>query len=241
MKDKDIVALITIAFFILYFYPSDIMKFLSIAFILFFAPGFFILKSVYKDMDYEELILLSFPLSISIFGTLALIFSIFSILTPENVLISSAAVIIPGYFFSSSLNLKLRKIEMPDKLGVILIALMLGTMGVWLGVEFNTTQYKEMDIGIKAWPKNSTINSTISFDIYVKNQNYGYATCRIVFYLNRENVSEKIFTLKNGEYRVVTFNAKTNITGENLASFDLYVNKKYYTNVHVYFQVKGST
>ncbi len=237
MRDKDIIIVITIAFFIIYFYPFQILKFISIGIILFFSPGFFILKSVYRDMKGEELILLSFPLSIAISGTIALIFSIFSILSPELMLISSAIIVVSGYFISSSTDFKIGKIRMPDKITTVLIALMLTTIGVWLAYEFNTSQYKEVDIGINSWPKNATLNSTLSFDVYVKNQNYGNANCLIVFSLNKKILDNKSLFLKNGEYRIITFNAMSNLTGKNLASFNLYINGKFYTNVHVYFDV----
>ncbi len=240
MRDKDIVALLTLVGFILYFYPYPMVKFIGISILLFFSSGFFLLKMLYKDMKLEELILLSFGVSVAISGALALILAVFSLLTPFAMFIGIAAISIVGYFLSSSLEVEKPKIEKPDKFTAVMLALMLIVIGVWVGVESQSSYYKEIDIAINHWPKNATVNSTLGFEIYVKNQNYGNADCRVVFTLNKKQMEMRNFTLNTGDEKILMFQAKSNLTGKNLASFDLYVNGKFYTNVHVYFDLRNS-
>ncbi len=235
MRDKDLVALITIVGFILSFYPYAIVKFIGISILLFFSPGFFLLKIIYHDMNLEELILLSFGVSVGISGAIALLLAVFSILTPMYMFLAIALISILGYFLSSSLDIKKPSIGKPDKFTAVMLSLMLILLGIWVGVESQTTYYKEIDIAINHWPQNATTNSTLQFDIYVKNQNYGDANCSVHFSLNNHMYQFRNFTLDSGEEKMLMFQAVSNKTGKNLASFDLYVNGDYYTNVHIYF------
>jgi uncharacterized membrane protein len=238
MRDKDIVALITIIFLILYFYPFSIIKFISLSMLLFFSPGFFLLKLLYRDMKLEELILLSFGVSIAISGGIALLLAALGILSALGMLVSLSLIVVAGYFLSSSIDIKLKKFTKPDKFVVVMVSLMLILMGIWLYAEFSTKKYKEIDIGITSWPQNSTINDTLHFTIYLKNWNYGRANCTVIFHLNNKNIEKKSALLNDGDRTYLYFQATSNKTGMNLASFDLFVNGKYYTNVHVYFELK---
>ncbi len=238
MRDKDIVALITIIFLILYFYPFSIIKFISLSMLLFFSPGFFLLKLLYRDMKLEELILLSFGVSIAVSGGVALLLAALGILSALGMLVSLSLIVVAGYFLSSSIDIKLKKFTKPDKFVVVMVSLMLILMGIWLYAEFSTKKYKEIDIGITSWPQNSTINDTLHFTIYLKNWNYGRANCTVIFHLNNKNIEKKSTLLNDGDRTYLYFQAVSNKTGMNLASFDLFVNGKYYTNVHVYFELK---
>ena len=238
MRDKTIVGLLTIIFFALYFLPFVAVKFISIAFILFFAPGFFILR-IYKKVSEEELILLSIPLSLGVSGFIALVLAALSILNPQNMLISIAAAITVAFIFSSSSEIKGVKIEKPEKLVTVIVVLSLILMGVWLYYGISTPKYKEVDIGILEWPENATLNDTLFFKIYVKNWDYDNASIEVVFKMNNQTMGSKSFYLLRGEDRSFYFTAVAYKEGNNLASFDLFVNGKYYTNVHVYFYVSS--
>ena len=240
MRDKDIVALVTIISLILYFYPFSIIKFISLSVLLFFSPGFFLLKVLYRDMKIDELILLSFGVSIGISGTVALLLAVVGILSSFTMLISLSTIFIVGYVLSSSIEIPMKRFTKPDKFVVIMVSLMLILMGIWVYEEFSTQKYREIDIGITSWPKNSTINDTLQFTIYLKNWNYGEANCTVVFHLNNESVDNKTVTMECGDETFLLFYAKSNKTGKNLASFDLFVNGEYYTNVHVYFYLRSS-
>ena len=240
MRDKDLVGLITLIFMILYFYPFTIIKFLSISVILFFSPGFFLLKTLYMDMKLDELLPLSFGVSIALSGGIALLFAALGLLSPLTMLICLSLVVIVGYLLSSSIDIKLKKFTKPDKFVVVMVSLMLILMGIWLYSEFSVTKYKEIDMGIVSWPQNSTVNDTMQFTIYLKNWNYGKANCSVVFSLNNESVGKKFAVLDNGDETFLYFQATSNKTGRNLASFNLFVNGKFYTNVHVYFNLRSS-
>ena len=240
MKDKDVVALITLIFMILYFYPFPIIKFISLSIILFFSPGFFLLKILYDDMKLEELILLSFGVSIALSGAIALFLAALGILSALGMLVLLSLVIIVGYFLSSSIEIKLKKFTKPDKFVTVMVSLMLILMGIWLYAEFSTSKYREIDIGIVSWPTNATINDTLQFTVYLKNWNYGKANCTVAFYLNNVAVEKKFVALNNGDKTFLYFLATSNKTGTNLASFNLFVNGKFYTNVHVYFNLRSS-
>ncbi len=235
MNDKNAVAGFTAIAIVLYFIPNEILKFVGIAILLLFSPGFFVLKLIYRDMKGEELFLLSFGVSVGISGTIALILSLISVLSPANMFIAIGAVIIVGYALSSAMDIKPFKLTRPDKFSAVLISLMLVLITVWISVEANTHYYREVDIGILSWPDNATANSTLNFTVYIKNQNYGHANITLKFSLNKVMVNEKNLSLENGEKYIMNFTAFSEKHGENLASFDMYVNGKYYTNVHVYF------
>ncbi len=238
MRDKDLVAIITVVSMILYFYPFTILKFFTLSVLLFFSPGFFLLKILYKQMEWEELVLLSIGVSLAISGAIALLLAIFGVLSPLSMLISISSIIVLGYLLSSSMDIHLRKMTRPDRFVVVMITLMLIVAGAWLYMEFSTKRYREIDIGIISWPKNSTVNDTLSFGIYIKNWNYGNANCTVRFYLNHKLVDSKTAFLKNGDEVYIFFSAHSNLTGKNIASFNLYVNGHYFTNVHIYFYLR---
>ncbi len=239
MKDKNIVALLTIIFLLLYFTPFTILKFISLGFILFFSPGFFILR-IYKKISGEELVLLSIPLSLGITGIIALILATLSILTPQNMLLLIIAVILAGYMLSSYDEFRVPKASKPDKLVSLIVVLSIILMLIWVYNGVNVPQYKEVDIGILEWPENATLNDTLYFKIYVKNWDYENATIDVVFTLNNKSMGNKAFSLNRGEDKSFYFTAIAKKEGKNLASFDLYVNGDYYTNVHIYFYVNPS-
>nr|AAZ32447.1 hypothetical protein [uncultured euryarchaeote Alv-FOS1] len=239
MKDKNIVALITVAALAMYFFvPSVIARFVALGVLLFFAPGFFLLKLLYRDMKLEELVLLSFGVSLGISGAVSVALAALGILHGKLVLGIVALISVAGYALSSSLTVNF-KLTRPDKFTVVMLAMMLTLIAVWGSYEYQTTPYRELDIGITAWPHNVTVNSTLNFTIYVANQNYGPANCTVVFYLNSHRLANETVRLTDGTHTLLKFTAHTNVTGKNLASFDLYANGKYYTNVHVYFDVKN--
>ncbi|NPA75869.1 MAG: hypothetical protein GXO25_07325 [Euryarchaeota archaeon] len=238
MRDKDLVAVITVLSFVVYILVSNtIARFITLGVLLFFAPGFFLLKLLYRDMKLEELILLSFGVSVGISGAVALLLAALGMLYGIYVLGVVAGITILGYFLSASLDVHFH-FTRPDKFTVVMLAMMLTLIAVWGSYEYHTTPYRELDIGITAWPHNVTVNSTLNFTIYVANQNYGPANCTVVFYLNLHRLASKSVNLDNGMHTLLNFTAHTNKTGKNLASFDLYANGKKYTNVHVYFDVK---
>ena len=237
MNDKNIVAILAIIALAVYFYPHPAAKFLAIAVLLFFVPGFFLLKTLYRDIKGEELVLLSFGVSLAISGAIALLLAALAILNPLNIFIGIGIISVVGYFFSAAVEIKPFKLSKPDKFAAVLISIMLVIIGIWVGIEMNTSYYKEVDIGILSWPHNATVNSTLHFKIYVKNQNYGNANIKIVFSLNNKTITSKNTVLNNGESTTLLFTAHNSTHIENLASFDMYVNGKYYTNVHVYFHL----
>jgi len=238
MKDKNLVGILTIIFLILYLLPIVLIKFISIGFILFFAPGFFLLR-IYKKISGEELIILSIPLSLGISGIIALGLAALSILTPQNMLLLTIGVIIVGYIFSSAEDLKLPRMAKPEKLISLIIALSLILMSIWIYQGINIPSYKEVDIGILEWPENATVNDTLYFKIYVKNWDYENATINVVFSMNNKTLENRTFILARGESKSFYFTTFAEREGKNLASFDLYVNSKYYTNVHIYFYVNS--
>jgi len=236
MKDKNIVGILTVLFFLLYFLPFTLTKFVAVAFILFFAPGFFLLRC-YKRISGEELLLLSIPLSFGISGIVALLLAALSLLTPQNMLILIGSIILIGFTFSTYEEIKLPKISKPDRLVSLIVTISLILMVIWIYYGITTPQYKEVDIGIVEWPKNATINDTLYFKIYVKNWDYDNATLSIVFKMNNETLETKTFSLSKEEEKSFYFVTIAQREGKNLASFDLFVNGEYYTNVHVYFYV----
>ncbi len=238
MRDKDLVALLTLAFFLLYFIPSTVMKFISIGFLLFFSTGFFTLK-FYRDMEGEELLLLSPPLGLAISGSIALALAALSILTKETMLISIGMYLVITYVLSKGeefkLNLNPRGL---DRLVTIILVLSLVVGASWIYAGLSVEKYKEVDIAIEEWPHNVTLNSTLEFHIYIKNWDYDNASFRVVFKLNNETKEIREFSLAKGGEMHMYFYTNTSTVGTNLASFDLYVNGNFYTNVHVYFLVK---
>jgi len=239
MKDKNIVGLLTIGFFLVYFLPFTLAKFISVGFLLFFAPGFFLLR-FYKKISREELVLLSIPLSFGISGVVALVLAALSILTPANMLVLISTIILVGYVLCSYEEIKIPSIGKPDKLVSVIIVLSMVLMLIWIYYGVTTPQYKEVDIGIVEWPKNVTVNDTLYFKIYVKNWDYDNAKIEVVFRMNNESVGTKTFSLLKEEERSFYFVTTAKIPGKNLASFDLFVNGKYYTNVHIYFYVNSA-
>ncbi len=240
MRDKDIVGLITVVAFILLFYPYSLVKFIGMAILLFFSPGFFLLKLLYHDMRLEELLLLSTGVSIAVSGAIALLLAAIGFLNPYLLLSIVAALAVLSYLLSGTISIEKPELHLPDGFTALMLAMMLILLGIWGAVEFNTHPYEEIDIAINSWPHNATVNDTLSFVIYVKNQNYGPADCEIRFSLNGESVRNYTVHLDSGDSREILFQAMSNRTGKNLASFDLYVNGEFYTNVHVYFDLRGS-
>jgi len=238
MNDKNIVAILAIIALALYFYPHPAAKFLAIGVLLFFVPGFFLLKTLYRNINGEELVLLSFGVSLAISGAIALLLAALAILNPLNMFIAIGIISVIGYFTSMAIDIKPFKLSGPDKFTAVLISIMLVIIGIWVGIEMNTSYYKEVDIGILSWPHNATANSTLNFTIYIKNQNYGNANIQVVFILNNKTLDSKTVKLDNGESTTLLFKAVNGTNGENLALFNMYVNGKYYTNVHVYFHTK---
>ena len=237
MRDKDIVALLTLASLILYFLSPPIIKFMLIAFILLFSPGYFAIKS-YREVSEEEALIFSVPLSIGISGIIAVLLSSLSLLSSRTMLLSVGIIILILYIFSKPLKIEKIKIRMPDRIISVLIILMLVTALGWIYAEQSINPMKEVDIAIEEWPHNATLNSTLEFLIYVKNWNYEAHTFKIIFSLNNVTMEEKTFSLEKGKSIYLHFEAYATHSGINLASFDLYVNGDYYTNVHVYFEVK---
>ncbi len=239
MKDKNCVAIVTLISMILYFYPFTILKFITLGILLFFSPGFFLLKMLYDDMPLEELIPLSIGVSFGLSGSIALLLAAIGMLSPLSILIVISFIIIFGYIFSSPIDIHMRKFAKPSKFAVVITSLMLIVASTWLYMEFSTKRYREIDIGLISWPENSTINDTLNFGIYLKNWNYGSVNCTVVFYLNNRSVDSKSAFLKNGDEAYLFFKARSNITGKNLALFKLYVNGRYLTNVHIYFYLRN--
>ena len=235
MRDKDLVALITLISFLLYFVPSTPVKFITLAFILFFSPGFFVLK-MYRDSSREELLLISPPVSLVLSGLIALFLAALSILRAETMLISMALFIGIFYFLVRGEELELKvKFHGLEKLATVIIILSIVIGASWLYAGFSQKSYREADIAIQEWPHNATVNSTLRFVIYVKNWDFQNSRFSVIFKLNNESIEMKNFTLSKGDELTLTFLAKSDKLGKNLASFDLYINDEFYTNVHVYF------
>ena len=238
MRDKDLVALLTLVFSLLYFIPITALKFVSVGFLLFFAPGFFTLK-LYRDISREETLLISPPLSLAISGTMALLLAALSILNKETMLLTLGAFIAAMYLLSHAETIHWKpQYRGLDKLAAMVLILSIILSGVWIYSGLNVEHYKEVDMAIESWPHNATLNSTLSFVIYVKNWDFQNGEFRIVFKLNNESIDEREFSLDNGGEDRMVFQANATQIGENLASFDLYVNGEFYSNVHVYFIVK---
>lgn len=237
MKDKDLIALLTIVFFLIYFLPSWIIKLISLGFILFFAPGFFTVR-IYKDANTEELVLISPPLSLGISGLIAVILTALSSLTPYTMLITTGVYICIAYILSSGKEIKKIKWEKPSKFVSVVIILSIVLISIWGYAEFTASTRHEVDIYIDSWPHNATVGENVSFKLTVKNWNYGYSDFKIVFKLNNITINMIQFHLSNGQEKQIEFETNSTIVGRNLASFNLYVNEHFYTNVHVYFTVK---
>jgi len=238
MKTKNIFAILTIIFFTLYFLPYVPVKFFSTLFILLFSPGYFVLK-IYKDVKKEEYFLVP-VISLGISGLVAVILSYLSILSSKNMLITMGAIILIAYIFSNSDKAEEMSSEKKVMKAItVLIILMLLTAGAWLFREFSTNPKKEVDIAIQKWPLNASTNTTLLFMIYVKNWNYPGENFTVVFSLNNQTVENRSFSLHPGELKYLYFNAIAHSAGKNLASFDLYIDGKYYTNVHIYFEVSS--
>ncbi len=238
MRDKDLVALLTLLFFLLYFLPSTVLKFISVAFILFFSPGFFIVK-IYKNVAAEESLLLAAPVSLGITGLVAIFLAAFSMLSRESMLVVMAAIIVASYLLAKPTEIRRIPLHPPEKMISLLLALMLITMGAWLYAGYRTSQQRnfEVDMAIKDWPHNATLNSTLIFVIYIKNWNCKDGEFHILFSLNNRSIENKSLTVLQGESKDIIFYANAEKKGENLASFDLFIDGKFYTNVHIYFSV----
>ncbi len=237
MKDKNLVALLTVLFFLTYFLPWWIIKLISLGFILFFAPGFFTIR-IYKDLDPEELVLISPPLSLGISGLIAVVLAALSILTPYTMLITVGAYLCIAYALSSGGEIKRIKWEKPSKFVSAVIILSIILISVWGYAEFTASPRHEVDISIESWPHNATVGKNVSFELMVKNWNYGDSDLKIIFKLNNIKIGTIHFHLSNGQEKEIKFETSSTVAGKNLASFDLYVNGHLYTNVHVYFMVK---
>ncbi len=238
MKDKYLVGILTFAFFLIYFIPNTILKFISVAFILFFAPGFFTLR-IYKKINKEELLLISPPLSLGISGAIALLLAAFSILNYKTMLIFIGTYIAISFLLSSSEDIGKIKLEKPHKIAVIVISLSLILLSILIYADLTAPGYKEIDIAIESWPHNATLGENLSFDIYVKNWDYDNAHLSLQFEMNNRTVEWKNFTLEKGESKHFIFERNASQEGINLASFNLYLNGNFYTNVHIYFNVKA--
>ncbi len=237
MKDKYLVGILTLAFFLIYFIPNTIIKFIAVAFILFFSPGFFTLR-IYKNIKKEELLLIAPPLSLGISGAIALLLAAFSILNYETMLIFIGAYIAIAFLLSSSQDIGKFKWERPHKIVAIVLSLSLILLSIWIYADFTAPSYKEIDIAIESWPHNATLGENLSFDIYVKNWNYENVHLSLQFEMNNRTVEWKNFTLEKGESKHFIFEYNASQEGKNLASFNLYLNGIFYTNVHIYFDVK---
>ncbi len=238
MKDKNIVALLTILFFALYFVPMPVVRMVSVGFILLFALGFFTLR-IYKKINGEELLLMAPAVSIGISGLFAILLAYFSILKASTMLIVVGTYLVIAYLLSSGEEIKKVELKRPSRLVAILLILSLIIMGIWGYIELNATPRHELDIAIESWPHNATIGENVSFEIYVKNWNYGDAHLKLVFRLNNITQEVREFNLSGGMAKRFIFYSNHTVLGRNLASFDLYVNGEFYTNVHVYFVVKS--
>ncbi len=239
MRDKDLVAAIALLSFAgYYFSQAPVLKFIFLSPLIFFIPGFFLLKILYRNMALEELILLSFGVAIGVSWALALAMAALNLLTPEFFIAGIFIISIVGYFFSETIEIEKPRFTKPDTFTAVMLVLMLVLIAAWGYHESQVTMYREMDLGIVEWPHNATLNDTLNFTIYVANQNYGEAHCKIVFYMNSHKVAERELNLTDGEHALLNFSAHTNVSGKNIASFNLYANGKYFTNVHVYFEVR---
>ncbi|GEM_PF-3124559 len=238
MKDRDLVGLITIVALILLAYPYPLLRFIGAGVILFFSPGFFLTKLLYRDSSLEETLLLSPGISVVTTGGVALLLALFSLLNPFYLISIIGIFVIAGFVLSNTVDIKKPRISMPDKLTSVMIIAMLILIIAWGVAEYNAGYYREVDIAIVSWPHNATVNSTLTFGVYVANYNYGPANCEVRFSLNGHQVKSIPVHLNDGENTTITFNAVSNLSGKNIASFDLYVNGKYYTNVHIYFYLK---
>jgi len=238
MKDKYLVGILTLVFFLIYFIPNTIVKFVAVAFILFFAPGFFTLR-IYRDINREELILIAPPLSLGISGAIALLLATFSILNYKTMLIFMSAYILIAFLLSFGEDIGKFKFEKPQKIAAVVLSLSLILLSIWVYADLTAHGYKEIDIGIESWPHNPTLGDNLSFEIYVKNWDYDNAHLSLQFEMNNRTMEWKNFTLEKGDakYFIFEFNAST--PGRNLASFNLYLNGDFYTNVHIYFEVKS--
>ncbi len=240
MKDKDVVAAITVLMGALYFVPNIYVRFVSVMYILFFPAGYFIVK-IYKDAESVEGIILGAVVSIGISGAISLALAYIGILSPLSMMMVLGAVIVLGYIFAHSRDLGALKISFakPSKIETVFIVSMLVLISVWAYMDYSSSYGKEVDIGIVSWPTNATIDTNTSFVIYVKNWNFNTANFEVIFYLNNRSISSQKFVLENGGYKYIVFNTTLTDLGWNLASFDLYINGKYYTNVHIYFYVNS--
>ena len=238
MKDKYLVGILTLAFFLIYFVPNTIAKFIAVAFLLFFSPGFFTLR-IYKNINREELLLIAPPLSLGISGSIALLLAAFSILNYEIMLIFLGAYIAIAFLLSSSEDIGKLKLEKPHKIAAIVISLSLILLSIWLYADLTAQSYREIDIAIENWPHNATMGENLSFDIYVKNWDYENAHLSLQFEMNNKTVKWENFTLGKGEFRYFIFECNASHPGKNLATFNLYLNRSFYTNVHVYFDVQS--
>lgn len=239
MRDKTLVALITLIFLLIYLIPNQMVKLISIAFVLFFAPGYFTVK-IYRQTSVEEEILLAVPISMAISGFLAVLLAALSILKPLNLLVSIGLFIAISYFLANSREMKKIKIlnGLPDKFAGVVIALLLIGVSASLYIDFSVPQSYEASIEIDSWPHNATLNSTSVFVLYVKNYDYPTSNFTVSFSLNGKFIENRSFKLSPGKEMPLVLQTKITKSGKNLASFDLYINGKYYTNVHVYFYVK---
>lgn len=237
MKTKNIFAILTIISFFLYFLPFKPVKFFSTLFILLFSPGYFVLN-IYKDVKKEEYFLVP-VISLGISGIVAIILSSLSILSSKNMLITLGVIILIAYILSKPGKVDTISEKKEMKAITVLVILMLITAGVWLIKEFSTNPKKEVDIAIQKWPLNASTNTTLLFVIYVKNWYYPGENFTVVFSLNNRIMENRSFSLPPGESKYLYFNAITHSVGKNLASFDLYIDGKYYTNVHIYFEVSS--
>ncbi len=240
MKDKDVVAAITVIMGALYFVPNIYVRFVSVMYILFFPAGYFIVK-IYGDTEPVEEVILGAVMSIGISGAIALAFAYIGILSPLSMMVVLGAVIVLGYIFAHSRDLRALKISFakPSKIETVFIVSMLVLIAVWAYMDYSSSYEKEADIGIVSWPTNATIDTNASFVVYVKNWNFNTVNFEVRFYLNNRSISSQKFVLADGEHKYIVFNTTLTESGWNLASFDLYINGKYYTNVHIYFYVNS--
>ncbi len=236
MEDKYLVGILTLIFLLIYFIPHPIAKFLAISFLLFFAPGFFTLR-IYREIEKEEILLIAPPLSIGISGIIALFLVYLSILNPKNILIFLGAYIFITFILCASEDIKKIKISRPQRIIAAIVALSLILISIWGYGEITAPNYKELDIAIENWPQNVTMGENLSFEIYVKNWDYENAHLSVEFRMNKKTIQWQNFTLGKGEEKHLLFQSNATIAGRNLASFNLYLNGNYYTNVHVYFYV----
>ncbi len=238
-NERELVAFVTVIFFVLYFLPFTVFKFFSVAVILFFSPGYFLVR-MYRDASREERYLLAPVVSLGISGLVAVALSALSLLSRESMLLIMCAVTAVSYLLSvifSPVSSTGSAEKQAQRFAAVLMVLMLLTTGAWAYLEFSTHPEPEVDMAIQQWPVNASMNSTLTFAIYVKNWNHPGKSFRVVYSLNNHTVEERTFTLAPGDSKVLYFHSKPPHPGKNLASFDLYIDGNYYTNVHVYFRI----